>query len=101
MMKQRRHKNIVKLVDYFNAADGHLWIVMEYCAGGNLHDRIQAQGGGAFSWEQVSFFFRQVLRALKYLHEETKYFHGDIKPQVCLLTLENCASCESIFNVVL
>ena len=58
-----------------------LFIVMDYCDGGDLHSRIQAQRGLLFNEDQILDWFIQITLALKHVHDR-KVLHRDIKSQV-------------------
>ena len=58
-----------------------LFIVMDFCDGGDLHSRIQAQRGILFNEEQILDWFVQITLALKHVHDR-KVLHRDIKSQV-------------------
>ncbi len=54
---------------------------MDYCDGGDLHTRIQAQRGILFNEDQILDWFVQITLALKHVHDR-KVLHRDIKSQV-------------------
>jgi NIMA (never in mitosis gene a)-related kinase len=54
---------------------------MDYCDGGDLHSRIEAQRGILFGEEQILDWFVQITLALKHVHDR-KVLHRDIKSQV-------------------
>jgi NIMA (never in mitosis gene a)-related kinase 1/4/5 len=54
---------------------------MDYCDGGDLHSRIQAQHGILFIEDQIIDWFVQITLALKHVHDR-KVLHRDIKSQV-------------------
>ncbi|KAL1408251.1 hypothetical protein Q8F55_005057 [Vanrija albida] len=60
----------------------HLWIIMEYCAGGSCSDLMKA---GTFKEDYIAILLRELLRGLDYLHGEGK-LHRDIKAANILLT---------------
>ena len=61
--------------------NGHLYIVMEYCEGGDLYALINKQKGVPFSEQQVLNWFVQLCLALKHVHDR-KILHRDIKTSV-------------------
>lgn len=54
---------------------------MNYCDGGDLHSRIEAQRGILFDENQILDWFVQITLALKHVHDR-KVLHRDIKSQV-------------------
>jgi NIMA (never in mitosis gene a)-related kinase len=54
---------------------------MDFCDGGDLHSRIQAQRGILFNEDQILDWFVQITLALKHVHDR-KVLHRDIKSQV-------------------
>ncbi len=77
VLQQLSHKNIVKLLTFYNEAE-HIELVMEkHGDSKDLHDLRMSvfDGGSEFLW---SFIFRQVVAAVSYMHSH-KFTHGDIK----------------------
>ena len=66
---------------YVLIENGHLYIVMEYCEGGDLYALINKQKGVPFSEQQVLNWFVQLCLALKHVHDR-KILHRDIKTSV-------------------
>ncbi|RXN39144.1 serine threonine- kinase Nek1-like protein [Labeo rohita] len=79
---------IVSYVESFEDKEAELfYIVMEYCAGGDLNERMNAQKGKGFEEHQILDWFVQICMALQYIHDERRnVFHRDIKPQNIFLT---------------
>uniref|UniRef100_A0A8K9XSD5 non-specific serine/threonine protein kinase n=1 Tax=Oncorhynchus mykiss TaxID=8022 RepID=A0A8K9XSD5_ONCMY len=69
------HPNIIQYKESFEEC-GCLYIVMDYCEGGNLFKTINSQKGVQFSEEQIKYCL-----ALKHVHGR-KILHRDIKSQV-------------------
>ncbi|KFQ25272.1 Serine/threonine-protein kinase Nek1, partial [Merops nubicus] len=65
--------------------NGCLYIVMDYCEGGDLFKKINAQKGVLFSEDQILDWFVQICLALKHIHDR-KILHRDIKSQNIFLT---------------
>eukprot|EP01018_Ginkgo_biloba_P014328 Gb_00516 [translate_table: standard] len=76
------HPNIIRLLETMEAGD-HLFLVLEYCAGGDLAAYIQRYGRVQ---EQVARKFMQQLGAgLEVLHAH-HVIHRDLKPENLLLS---------------
>ncbi|XP_034565573.1 serine/threonine-protein kinase Nek1 [Notolabrus celidotus] len=78
------HPNIVQYKESFEEG-GCLYIVMDYCEGGDLFKKINSQKGVLFTEEQISNWFVQICLALKHVHDR-KILHRDIKSQNIFLT---------------
>uniref|UniRef100_A0A9J7ZDQ2 non-specific serine/threonine protein kinase n=1 Tax=Cyprinus carpio carpio TaxID=630221 RepID=A0A9J7ZDQ2_CYPCA len=81
ILKSLEHGYIVTYVDLFEDKEGGLfYVVMEYCAGGNLYQRMKAQKErGFFEEQQILDWFVQICLALQYIHKRN-IIHRDIKP---------------------
>lgn len=78
------HPKIIKLRECFETRD-KLYIVQEYCAGGNLSDLIRREKKeGGLSEDRVKNIFIQLLQAVNYLHS-LNIVHRDIKSENVLL----------------
>ncbi|XP_074525003.1 serine/threonine-protein kinase Nek1 isoform X2 [Halichoeres trimaculatus] len=78
------HPNIVQYKESFEEG-GCLYIVMDYCEGGDLFKKINSQKGVLFSEQQILDWFVQICLALKHVHDR-KILHRDIKSQNIFLT---------------
>ncbi|XP_077441352.1 serine/threonine-protein kinase Nek1 isoform X17 [Vanacampus margaritifer] len=78
------HPNIVQYKESFEEG-GCLYIVMDYCEGGDLFKKINSQKGMLFTEEQILDWFVQICLALKHIHDR-KILHRDIKSQNIFLT---------------
>ncbi|XP_064613166.1 serine/threonine-protein kinase unc-51-like [Liolophura sinensis] len=76
------HENVVALLDCKETAN-HVYLVMEYCNGGDLADYLQG-GQGTLSEDTISIFLRQIAGAMKALNAKG-VVHRDLKPQNILL----------------
>ncbi|XP_048365428.1 serine/threonine-protein kinase Nek1 isoform X4 [Sphaerodactylus townsendi] len=84
VLANMKHPNIVLYRESFEEG-GCLYIVMDYCEGGDLFKKINAQKGVLFSEDQVVDWFVQICLALKHVHDR-KILHRDIKSQNIFLT---------------
>nr|XP_020853483.1 serine/threonine-protein kinase Nek1 isoform X3 [Phascolarctos cinereus] len=84
VLANMKHPNIVLYRESFEE-NGSLYIVMDYCEGGDLYKRINAQKGVLFPEDQILDWFVQICLALKHVHDR-KILHRDIKSQNIFLT---------------
>jgi serine/threonine protein kinase len=67
-----------------------IFIVLELIAGGELFDKIVAEG--RFDEATARFYFRQLIRGVKYCHLQG-VCHRDLKPEVIIYLLSFEALC--------
>ncbi|MED6243664.1 Serine/threonine-protein kinase Nek5 [Ataeniobius toweri] len=84
VLSQMKHPNIVSFIATFQEK-GSMYIVMEFCDGGDLLRKIKMQRGIPFSEEQIADWFIQICLGLKHIHDR-KILHRDIKSQNIFLT---------------
>ncbi|XP_048834125.1 serine/threonine-protein kinase Nek5 isoform X2 [Brienomyrus brachyistius] len=84
LLSKMKHPNIVMFITSFEER-ANLYIVMEYCDGGDLMKRISTQRGVLFSEDQIVDWFVQICLGLKHIHDR-KVLHRDIKAQNIFLT---------------
>ncbi|XP_046853353.1 serine/threonine-protein kinase Nek1-like isoform X2 [Xenia sp. Carnegie-2017] len=84
VLSEMKHPNIVSYMDSFEE-NGNLYIVMDYCEGGDLYKKINSQRGVYFTEDQVLDWFVQIALAIKHVHDR-KILHRDIKTQNIFLT---------------
>ncbi|XP_053755897.1 serine/threonine-protein kinase Nek5 isoform X2 [Panthera pardus] len=84
LLAKMKHPNIVTFFSSFQE-NNRLFIVMEYCDGGDLMKRIHRQRGVLFSEDQILSWFVQISLGLKYIHDR-KILHRDIKAQNIFLS---------------
>ena len=77
-----KHPNILPLVDSFSG-DGYMVGVSILAENGNLHSYIAKNG--KISEKEAQTFFKQIICAVHYLHEDEKIVHLDIKLENILI----------------
>uniref|UniRef100_A0AC34FVY5 Protein kinase domain-containing protein n=1 Tax=Panagrolaimus sp. ES5 TaxID=591445 RepID=A0AC34FVY5_9BILA len=84
-MKSLNHKNIIKLYDaietWGEGIGDSIYLVMEYAAGGDLHDYIQKK---FLTEANGKSLFHQIVTGVQYLHSK-RIAHRDLKPTNILL----------------
>ncbi|XP_052459284.1 uncharacterized protein LOC128017790 isoform X1 [Carassius gibelio] len=86
ILKELSFGYIVTYVNSFEDDAGRIYIVMEYCEGGDLSKVMEThQGESFFEEQQILDWLVQICLALRYLHEKN-ILHRDIKPQNIFLT---------------
>ncbi|KFW05439.1 Serine/threonine-protein kinase Nek5, partial [Eurypyga helias] len=84
LLAQMKHANIVTFYASLQEKN-KLYIVMEYCDGGDLMRRINMQHGVLFDEDQVLNWFVQISLGLKHIHDK-KILHRDVKAQNIFLS---------------
>lgn len=79
-----RHPNIVCLTQV-SKTDKHFYLVLEYCAGGDLQTLIRSRKAGKLTERLARRLMRDLTAGLKFLWGQ-QLIHRDIKPQNLLLT---------------
>ncbi|XP_053310787.1 serine/threonine-protein kinase ULK2 isoform X2 [Spea bombifrons] len=82
ILKELQHENIVALYDVQELPNS-VFLVMEYCNGGDLADYLQAKG--TLSEDTIRVFLQQIAAAMRVLHSKG-IIHRDLKPQNILLS---------------
>ncbi|NWU47349.1 NEK3 kinase, partial [Dromas ardeola] len=84
LLAKMKHPNIVAYKESFEA-DGHLYIVMEYCDDGDLMQKIKHQGRNLFPEDTILHWFVQMCLGVKHIHDK-RVLHRDIKSKNIFLT---------------
>uniref|UniRef100_A0AAV2J669 non-specific serine/threonine protein kinase n=1 Tax=Knipowitschia caucasica TaxID=637954 RepID=A0AAV2J669_KNICA len=82
ILKELQHENIVALYDVQETPNS-VFLVMEYCNGGDLADYLQAKG--TLREDTLRVFLQQISAAMRILHSKG-IIHRDLKPQNILLS---------------
>ncbi|KAK3531295.1 hypothetical protein QTP70_016268 [Hemibagrus guttatus] len=84
LLSRMKHPNIVAFRESFED-DGHLYIVMEFCSGGDLLQRIQQQNGSLLPEDVILRWFSQMCLGTKHIHDK-RVLHRDLKSKNIFLT---------------
>ncbi|XP_004457327.1 maternal embryonic leucine zipper kinase isoform X3 [Dasypus novemcinctus] len=76
-LKNLRHQHVCQLYHVLETAN-KIFMVLEYCPGGELFDYIISQD--RLSEEETRVVFRQIVSAVAYVHSQG-YAHRDLKPE--------------------
>lgn len=72
------HEHILPLFTAHHTPTAFYFFTL-YCPAGSLFDILKRDGTPALLQDDAGMMFRQVVRGLRYLHEEAKLVHRDIK----------------------
>lgn len=84
LLAKMKHPNIVAFKESFEA-EGHLYIVMEYCDGGDLMQKIKQQKGKLLPEDMILNWFIQICLGVNHIHKK-RVLHRDIKSKNVFLT---------------
>ncbi|XP_062872827.1 serine/threonine-protein kinase Nek3 isoform X2 [Trichomycterus rosablanca] len=84
LLSRMKHQNIVAFRESFED-DGHLYIGMEFCSGGDLFQRIQQQNSSLFSEDVILRWFAQMCLGTEHIHYK-RILHRDLKSKNIFLT---------------
>ncbi|XP_070762318.1 serine/threonine-protein kinase Nek3 [Enoplosus armatus] len=84
LLSRMKHPNIVAFREAFEA-DDLLCIVMEYCNGGDLLQRIRQQKTKHFCIDDILRWFAQMCSAAQHIHDK-RVLHRDLKSKNIFLT---------------
>ncbi|XP_056123904.1 serine/threonine-protein kinase ULK1a isoform X2 [Rhinichthys klamathensis goyatoka] len=82
ILKELKHENIVSLLD-FQEISGCVYLVMEYCNGGDLAEYLHSKG--SLSEDTIRMLLQQLAGAMSVLRSKG-IIHRDLKPQNILLS---------------
>lgn len=78
MEEMEPHPNIIQIHEKFEDKN-NLWLVLDYCGGGELFDRIKNQPTASYAEKDAAGVLKQMLEGIAYLHQN-KIAHCDLKP---------------------
>mmetsp|Transcript_5984 Transcript_5984/g.19529 ORF Transcript_5984/g.19529 Transcript_5984/m.19529 type:complete len:684 (-) Transcript_5984:100-2151(-) len=90
MLRRVRHSNIVQLQDRW-VQERSVYLLMEYCAGGDLFGRLSSHG--AMAEASARNVFRDIARAMTHLHS-LDIVHRDLKPENVLFVRVGADACK-------
>ncbi|KAG8832288.1 hypothetical protein FRC17_001570 [Serendipita sp. 399] len=72
------HEYVLPLFTNYRTDDA-IYLVTLYCPAGSLFHILRLHGSPGLPHDDVGTMFRQIIRGLRYLHEQARIVHGDIK----------------------
>jgi len=97
--RRLKHPNIIRLHDSIADEEGLSWhLVMDFCAGGDLFDWAEKNGGkGDVGEATLARYAVEMLRGIQYCHYH--YFcHRDIKPENYMLESKDSDACLKLID---
>lgn len=85
ILKKLNHPNIIKVYEFYQDS-GNFYIVTDFCAGGELFDRILQEKN--FNENRAAEMMKYIISAIAYCHSQ-KLVHCDLKPENILLESQN------------
>jgi serine/threonine-protein kinase ULK/ATG1 len=86
IMRSLTHPNIVHMLDVHSAEPHYVYLVLEYCQGGDLSHLLKRRHRTGLGESEALDYFGQLVEAVKYRREVHGIVDRDIKPQNILLT---------------
>ncbi|KAI5812813.1 kinase-like domain-containing protein [Pyronema omphalodes] len=89
MWRYLTHPNIMQLIAVIDTPEA-TYAFMPLCRDGNLFELLrQPANREGLSHQRVTRYAAQLASALRYLHEDMRIVHGDVKLENCMLDLAN------------
>lgn len=88
LLKEVHHPHIIELYDVYEN-EQYLHLVTELCTGGELYDKVidlSESEQGHFEEDDAACLIRDILDAIRYIHDELNIVHRDLKPENFLLS---------------
>lgn len=81
-MRRLQHNHIVKFVDFFKESNDDVYLVMEFCTGGELYDVFTSMKYVPTVWSEntIKKIAYEIMLAIDYCHSKG-IAHRDLKPQ--------------------
>lgn len=92
ILKQINHQHVVSMRKFTWDAR-YIYLILEYCPGGNLAEFIRRKG--TLNEFMVQHFTQQLVEGLEVLHSEN-IVHSDLKPANILLSIPPVGSCRNV-----
>lgn len=92
ILRQINHENVVSMKK-FTWDRNNIYLILDYCPGGNLAEFIRSKG--RLSEFLVQHFAQQLVQGLAVLHSGN-IVHSDLKPANILLSLPPVGSCRNV-----
>lgn len=89
ILRVTRHPNIVTMYNTYQD-NKFLYIIMEYCSGGEFFRFLKSQPCGRLSEKDAKFYISEIITALEYLHD-IGVVYRDLKPENIVLGLDGHA----------
>merc|ERR1712216_518005 len=98
LMLRMNHPNLLSLAEIVED-DMNLYLVMDFCEGGALSTHIQ--DGFCFPESQSLVLIRQVLSGVRYLHDEVRVCHRNLRLESLLLSsTEPVVTSKSVLKII-
>lgn len=92
ILSRINHQNVVAMKKFTWDAK-NVYLILEYCPGGNLAEFIRSKG--QLSEFMVQHFSQQLVQGLEVLHSQN-IIHSDLKPANILLSIPPVGSCRNV-----
>ena len=88
------HEHILPLFHFAHTSYADFFFML-YCPAGSLYDILKRDGRPALSHDDAGMMFRQVVRGVRYLHEQMGLVHADLKLENVLVDeMGVCRICD-------
>lgn len=92
--KTLSHEHILPLFHFVHTSYADFFFML-LCPAGSLYDILKRDGRPALPHDEASMMFRQVVRGVRYLHEEMGLVHADLKLENVLVDeMGVCRICD-------